>query len=122
MSVWRRLNVNPRKRSLGDCAVRAVAVALGVDWYEAYDLLCAEGRRQCDMPSSDDVIDDVLARYGFSEPIPARGVTAERFCREHPRGVYVLALIGHVATAVDGYLYDLWDSSGERVRYYYRRA
>lgn len=121
MSVWRRYENNPCRRSLGDCAVRAVAVALGVDWYEAYDLLSAEARRQCDMPSSDDVIDDVLARYGFSDPVPAHGVTAERFCRGHPRGVYVLALSGHVAAAVDGYLYDIWDSSGERVRYYYRR-
>lgn len=119
--VWRYLNKNPCKRSLGDCAVRAVAVALGVDWYEAYDLLCDEARRQCDMPSSDDVMDDVLARHGFSEPIPAYRVTAAEFCRAHPRGVYVLALSGHVATAADGYLYDLWDSSGERVRYYYAR-
>lgn len=119
--AWRYLNLNPCRRSLGDCAVRAVGVALGVDWYEAYDLLSDEARRQCDMPSSDDVIDDVLARHGFSEPIPAYGVTAGDFCRSHPRGVYVLALSGHVATTVDGNLYDLWDSSGERVRYYYAR-
>lgn len=120
--MWISTNINPCRRSLGDCTVRAVGIALGVDWYEAYDLLCAEGRRQCDMPSSDDVIDDVLARYGFSEPIPAYGVTAAAFCRKHPRGVYVLALNSHVATAIDGDIYDLWDSSGERVKYYYRRA
>lgn len=119
--AWRPFSNNPCRRSLGDCAVRAVAVALGIDWYEAYDLLCAEGRRQCDMPSSDDVMDDVLARYGFTEPIPAYMVTAAEFCRAHPRGVYVLALSGHVATVVDEDLYDLWDSSGERVRYYYAR-
>lgn len=119
--AWQKYNPNPCRRSLGDCAVRAVAVALNVDWYEAYDLLCAEGRRQCDMPSSDDVIGDVLARYGFSEPIPAYRATAAEFCRAHPHGVYVLAFSGHVATVVDGDLYDLWNSSGESVRYYYRR-
>ena len=102
---WRPFLNNPCRRSLGDCAVRAVAVALGIDWYEAYDLLCAE----------------VLMQNGFSAPRMAYGETAEEFCLRHPHGVYVLAFGGHVATVVDGDLYDLWDSSGEAVRYYYAR-
>lgn len=118
--MWVPYNPNPCRRSLGDCAVRAVAVALGADWYEAYDLLCDEGRRRCDMPSSDEVWGAVLMRHGFDAPRMA-DVSAAAFCRSHPRGVYVLAFGGHVATVVDGDLYDLWDSSGESVRYYYAR-
>lgn len=118
---WRPFLNNPCRRSLGDCAVRAVAVALGIDWYEAYDLLCEEGRLRCDMPSADETWGAVLMQNGFSAPRMAYGETAEEFCLRHPHGVYVLAFGGHVATVVDGNLYDLWDSSGEAVRYYYAR-
>ena len=39
--------------------------------------------------------------------------TAEDFCIDNPRGTYVLGFGGHVATVVDGDLYDSWDSSQE---------
>lgn len=119
--MWVPYNPNPCRKSLGDCAVRAVAVALGLDWYEAFDLLCDEARRRCDMPSADETWGEVLMQRGFDGPYLASG-TAAAFCRRHPRGVFVLAFGGHVATVVDGDLYDLWDSSGESVRYYYRRT
>ena len=39
--------------------------------------------------------------------------TVDDFCRDHPYGTYVLGLGGHVATVIDGCLYDSWDSSRE---------
>ena len=43
------------------------------------------------------------------------------FCEEHPKGVYVLGFGGHVATVVDGVLYDSWDSTQEIPLYYYEK-
>lgn len=125
--MWQRYNNNPCGRSTGDCAVRAVSLALGVGWYEAYDLLCAEGRQMCNMPSGDDIWGAVLRHNGFTRAaIPSHCpdcYTAADFCADHPRGVYVLAFGGHVATVRDGYLIDAWNSSEETpIYYFYRRA
>ena len=43
MSRWRKYNPNPAGRAVGDCAVRAVAAALGVDWETAYAMIAENG-------------------------------------------------------------------------------
>ena len=109
---------------MGDCTVRAISAALGISWYEAYDLLAAEGRRQCNMPSADEVVGAVLRAHRFVKGVvPAMPYyTAADFAKAHPEGVYVLMLGGHVAAVVNGTLYDAWDSENETpIYYYYRR-
>lgn len=115
--MWIRYNPNPTGRHVGDCAVRAVSAALGVDWEEAYDLIADAGRSMGDMPSSDSVWGAVLRRYGFyRKAIPNSCpdcYTAGQFAEDHNRGVYVLGYGGHVNTVIDGDIYDTWDSSRE---------
>lgn len=115
--MWVKFNNNPAQRMVGDCAVRAVSVALGVDWETAYNLIADAGFNMADMPSSDAVWSAVLRQHGFyrmniPNTCPAC-YTAADFAADHPRGVYVLGFGGHVATIVDGNLYDAWDSSQE---------
>lgn len=124
--MWARYNPNPTGRAVGDCAVRAVAKALGTDWETAYLLICDNGYAMGDMPSSDSVWGAVLRQNGFyRQSIPNRCpdcYTAEDFCIDHPYGTYVLGFGRHVATVVDGNLYDMWDSSNEIPVYvWYRR-
>lgn len=115
--MWIKYNPNPTGRSVGDCAVRAVAKALDLDWEKAYDLISKNARAMGDMPSSDSVWGAVLRQHGFYRlNIPNSCpdcYTAEDFCKDHPYGVYVLGFGGHTATVVDGDLYDSWDSSSE---------
>jgi len=115
--MWIKFQNNPAGRNVGDCAVRAVSVALGVDWESAYNLIADAGFNMADMPSSDAVWSAVLRQHGFyrmniPNTCPAC-YTAADFAADHPRGVYVLGFGGHVATIVDGNLYDAWDSSQE---------
>ena len=121
--MYHRFVNNPCGKSTGDCAVRAISVALDIDWYNAFDLLTAEARNMCDMPSADAVWGIVLRDSGFTRfvmPNSCPGCySAEDFCRDHPNGVYVLAFGGHVATIRDGVLLDSWDSSAEIPLYYY---
>lgn len=118
-------NPNPVGRRVGDCSVRAISKALGVDWEKAYTLIAANGFRMGDMPSSDSVWGAVLRQNGFyRKAIPNQCpdcYTARDFCIEHPRGIYVLGFGGHVATVVDGDIYDSWDSSDEIPQYYWQR-
>lgn len=112
--MWIKFNENPTGRSVGDCTVRALSVALGVDWETAFDLLTENARAMGDMPSADSVIGSVLRQNGFyRRAIPnscSDCYTAEDFCRDNPHGVFVLGFGGHVATAIDGDIYDSWDS------------
>lgn len=114
--MWIQYNPNPTGRNVGDCAVRAVAKALDLDWETAYDLIAANGFGMGDMPSSDSVWGAVLRQNGFyRQAIPNTCpdcYTAEDFARDNPKGTFVLGFGGHVATIEDGDIYDSWDSSG----------
>lgn len=123
--MWQAYNPNPSARRVGDCAVRAVAKALNVDWETAYARIALAGFLMNDMPSSDSVWGAVLRQNGFyREAIPntcPECYTAADFCKDHPEGVFVLAFGGHVATVEDGTLFDSWDSSNEIPQYYWFR-
>ena len=126
MNVWKEFNNNPTGRRVGDCAIRAVSVALDNDWETAYALIAANGYQMGDLPSSDSVWGSVLRQHGFYRyAIPNTCpdcYTASDFAIDHPRGVYVLRFggnVGHVATIKDGILYDTWDSSNEIPQYYW---
>lgn len=113
--MWIKYNPNPTGRNVGDCAVRAVALALNTDWEDAYAMIVENGYAMGDMPSADSVWGAVLRQNGFyRKAIPNTCpdcYTAADFCRDNPRGTFVLAFGGHVATVVDGNLYDSWNSS-----------
>mgnify|MGYP007122047740 CR=1 FL=1 len=115
--MWIRYNPNPTGRSVGDCAVRAVAKALKLDWETAYLKLCKAGYEMGDMPSSDSVWGAVLRQNGFYRKAIENSCpdcyTARDFCIDNPRGTFVLAFGGHVATVVNGDIYDSWNSLNE---------
>lgn len=119
--MWIQYNPNPAGRMVGDCAVRAVAMALDISWENAYLDLMLAGYQMCDMPSSNSVWGSVLKKNGFKmKAMPDTCpdcYMAEDFCEECPEGTFVLGFGNHVATVVDGNLYDSWDSSKEIVQY-----
>lgn len=123
--MWIHYNCNPYNRTVGDCAVRAIAKALNTDWKTAYILLCMNGFELGDMPSADYVWGNVLHQNNFTrESIPnlcPPCYTAEDFCLDNKRGIYVLGFGGHTATVVDGNLYDAWDSSNEVPQFVWRK-
>lgn len=115
--MWIKYNPNPTGRFVGDCAVRAVAKALNMSWEDAYDLIANAGYAMGDMPSSDSVWGAVLRQHGFyRKAIPNQCpacYTVDEFAKDNPDGTFVLGFGGHVATVIDGNLYDSWDSSKE---------
>ena len=120
-----RYNPNPTGRRVGDCSIRAIAKALDIDWETAYLLITMNGYAMGDMPSSDSVWGSVLRQHGFyRDAIPNTCpdcYTVSDFCEDHPKGTYVLGFGGHVATVVDGNIYDSWNSSNEIPQYFWYR-
>ena len=123
--TWIQYNPNPVGRNVGDCAVRALTVALDVDWEDAFELITRAAFNMADMPSSDSVWGAVLRSNGYyREAIPntcPECYTVADFALDHPKGVYVVGTGGHVVTIVDGVLYDSWNSSKEIPIYYWHK-
>jgi len=125
VSRWRMYNPSPVGRNVGDCAVRAIAKALGTDWETAYALIALNGYLMGDMPSSNGVWGAVLRQNGFSRyAVPDSCpdcYTLADFAEDHPEGVYVVGTGSHVATIQDGIIWDSWDSSQEIPQYYWHK-
>lgn len=118
-------NPNPKNTRVGDCAVRAVSKAIGVDWTDAYIGLCSEGLALRDMPSANIVWGMYLKKFGFEDhSIPSicpDCTTVKKFVKDHPKGRFVLATQNHVVSVIDGNYFDTWDSGDEVVIYFYKK-
>lgn len=123
--MYEYYNPNPAGRNVGDCAVRALAKALGIDWEESYMMLATAGYNMADMPNANSVWGAVLRMNGFyREGLPSTCpdcYTAGDFARDNPVGVYVLGFGTHVATVKNGILYDSWDSSQEIPQFFWTK-
>lgn len=123
--MWIKFNNNPAGRNVGDCSVRATSVALDTSWEHAYRLLSDAGFNMCDMPSSNGVWGAILRQNGFyRETIPTscpECYSADDFVNDNPSGIYVLGFGNHVATAIDGIIYDSFDSSEEIPQYFWHK-
>lgn len=123
--MFRPYNPNPAGARVGDCTVRAISKAVGQPWERTFSGLAVEAMRLCDMPSANHVWGAYLRRHGFHRRILPEDCpddyTVADFCRDHPRGTYVLAISGHVVCVIDGDWYDTWDSGGEVPVYYWSK-
>ena len=123
MSRWVHYNPNPDGRGKDDCAVRAIAKALGIGWDKAYTLLTAKGFTLKDLPNANHVWGSVLRENGFKRyTVPNTCpdcYTAEDFATDHQEGTYVLGFGDHTATVENGRIFDSWDSSREVPQYFW---
>lgn len=119
-------NPNPvRSDPVGDCAVRAVAKALDITWEDAYAKLSANGFLMGDILNSDAVLAAVLRSNGFKRGTVDNECpdcyTVADFAEDNKEGIYVLKSDNHVATIIDGNLFDSWDSSNRVPLWYWEK-
>ena len=123
--MWEYYNPNPVANVTGDCSVRAVAKALDMTWEQAYMELSRNGFLMGDVPNANHVIGATLREHGFKRKMLPdecpECFTVEDFCERFNEGTYVVFSQNHVATVIDGTLYDMWDSSGNYPLYYWYR-
>lgn len=121
--MWIKWNPSPAGKRVGDCSVRAISKALNLDWDTTYLMICDMGFQMKDMPSSDSVWGAVLKEEGFSRYSVSNRCpncyTIKDFCVDHPNGIYVVGVGGHVVTIIDGNYFDSWDSGDEIPIYYW---
>ena len=121
--MWHEYNPNPLGKRVGDCAIRAISAAEGLSWFDAYDALSHYGRMFGNLPNSNDVWgtflhDEGYKRHVIPDTCPECYTVAD-FCRDNPKGVFVLGTGSHVVTVIDGDYWDAWDSGAEVPAYYW---
>lgn len=121
--MWVKCNPNPLGKQANDCVVRAIAIATQRSWQDVYADLCKQGRRMCDMPSSNSVWGTFLKEEGFRQfLLPescASCVTVRAFCDRYPEGIFIIGTGNHAVAVIDGDYYDSWDSGDEVPSYFW---
>lgn len=119
-------NANPVLNIVEDCVVRAISVLTNRPWEVVHDDICYKSGLMYDMPESNAVWGAYLKDLGY-----VRGelpdtcpicYTVLEFCKDHPKGKYLVATGSHVVAVVNGDYYDTWDSGDEVLVYYWRKG
>lgn len=122
--MWIKYNANPVANRVEDCIIRAVAVALDISWDDAFDLVAENAKQMGNVMHSNVVYGSVLRQHGFNRYIIPNSCpdcyTVKDFCRDHPKGVYVLGADSHVVASIDGDYFDTFDSGEEPILYYWK--
>ena len=123
--AWVMYEPNPVRTGAIDCTVRAIAKALDVSWERAHVMLSLNSFLMGTVQVDDLVWGSILRQHGFSRRIVEDTCpdcyTVGMFCEDHPKGTYVVKSQDHVATVIDGTLYDSWPSGGKTVLYFWYR-
>ena len=115
-------NAHPKGLSVGDCVKRAICKAANMDYMEVqrelnrYKKVTGAKAYNTDY-NPHKYVENVLHGVKMSFPAKAgkKRMTPEQFCKDYPKGNYILNMAGHWSCIVDGVIYDTWDPSGRCV-------
>lgn len=111
--AFKYLNVNPLDMKESDCVVRAISSASGYSYAEIQDKLYYISKIfDCDelcVSCYKHLLENVF-KYDREY---CRGMTTREFCEEHPYGIYIVRMNGHLSMIYNGDIYDIWDCSNE---------
>lgn len=113
-------NENPKDHRTGDCVIRALGLATGLGWDEAYKSLCKFGYKKKLMPNDKQCYDKWLKENGWTKNKQPRKpdntkYTGNEFCLKLQREGNlepIIAHIGgsHIVAIIDGKVNDTWYS------------
>ena len=126
---FRYYNAHPYNRLVDDCVKRSIALTTGISYKdvkkglnEHKKITGAKAFNEKGNPGS--YMENAL---GFPRTIAQKRSdgtreTVEEFARSHPKGRYVVSVVGHWTACIDGIIYDTWDCSKEKVNFAYEIA
>lgn len=121
-------NVNPKNRKTGDCSTRALVSVLKISYEEALKLQCEESLKCYYDPTSKQVMERVLAKFGYVKMKQPRHNDGTKYLVKEldrlltPKELHngVLVTVAHHHTAiVDSNIVDIWNCGTKTVGNYY---
>jgi hypothetical protein len=105
--MYKFYNANAKGRFTNDCVVRAISLAEDKTWNETYNELSEIAQ------INGIILDDVEFVEPFLDSRYKRACYRETyvgdFIEQHPKGVYLITMNGHITCVIDGVLYDTFD-------------
>ena len=106
-------NANAHGNFVNDCTVRAISLAENKTWDETYRELSFLAQKNGiildDVNFIEPLLDSRYERVCFIEK------TVGEFAEEHPIGVYLITMKGHITCCMNGVIYDTFDCSHSRM-------
>lgn len=97
-----------------DCVTRAISTAVNKDYYEVLDSLYdIADEYNCDALCVCCYKHLLDTRYNLSRVHGYAGLPIYKFIEEHPEGVYIIRVEGHLTTVVWGKCLDIWNCTDE---------
>ncbi len=109
-------NPNPEGKHTIDCTVRAISIAFGISWYDAYDLLATAGKMTHTIMDAKESIHYIMdktecTRVSFAAKKGTKRPTLRTVAKQLPNETVIGQLSHHIACMVNGVTKDVWDSS-----------
>ena len=125
MMYFKYYNPNKKNKSAGDCVIRMLTVVTKKSWEECYWMVCDEGEKFGDMPSANYVWMNILYNLGFKRKIVPDTCpvcySINDFCKDHPKGLFVVGTGSHVVAIENGKFLDSWNSGREVIIFYFEK-
>lgn len=136
MIDFEKVNVNPKGRKTGDCSTRALANVLNISWEEALELQCEEALKCYYDPTSKQVIEKVLERFGYvkmKQPTKVDLFSGRKskyqvgdmdriLSPAQMREGVLVTIANHHTCIKEGVVQDTWDCRRKSVGNYYVRG
>ena len=118
-------NLNPLRKRVGDCVIRAIAKAMNMSWDDVAIDLSMMMVTEKDIVTSNALWGKYLRMNGFRKNIVPDTCpdcfSVSDFAMEYPTGTYLACTGSHVVAVIDGNWYDTFDSGDETVAYFWER-
>lgn len=115
------------KGKAGDCGARAMAIALGLNYKDAYKELATHNESKGGIRSARKGINlvvyaEVLKRYGWVWHAAPKFDVRKARCTDLPVGPVIARQSHHLVAVVGGVAHDTWDCTAKMVYGYWAKA
>ena len=124
--MFQYYNAHPYQLEVDDCVKRAIAVTTNMDYMDVQwglnqhkKITGAKKFNSDGNPRS--YVENVLGfpRVVIPKKNDGTRITANEFCKSHPRGRFIISMAGHWSAVINGTILDTWDCGNEELYSYY---
>lgn len=128
LGAFKRYNANTKDVNKGDCTVRAMSLAYGIEYEAVYkELKQIQKEHGRTFYNTRPTLIDFIDRHGGSQITLNESITVEEFSERYNSGTYLLltsktpdSRIHHMIVSIDGDIYDSWNSLRESNGFSYK--